>query len=57
MQILQNQVEKKFIYKNLLNENLIISKYQIQTFAKINIDIKRKIDIYKKMVKKMENQC
>lgn len=48
---------KKTIYKNLLNDNLIVSRYQIQSFMKINHDIKRKINIYKEIIKKMENKC
>jgi len=48
---------KKVIYKNLLSENIIVSKYQMLTFNKINNDIIKKIDIYKNQVQKMEDKC
>jgi len=48
---------KKIIYKNLLNENVIISKYQIVTFTKINNDICKKIGTYSNKLKKMEDKC
>jgi len=48
---------KKIIYKNLLKENIIISKYQLLTFTNINKDISIKINIYKDKITKLEDKC
>merc|ERR1711976_288154 len=38
---------RKIVYENILEENLIVSRYQIKTFAKINFDISKKVELYK----------